>query len=91
MFEGHEKNQPPREIPEIEIDARFTVSGNEMLRGKDFAQMSAAEIADAKRAIAALRLPFDTVRDAALPRRSARRPHRSARHDAPRLRAPAAN
>ncbi len=61
MFEGHHKNQPPQEIPEIEIDARFTVSGNEMLRGKDFAQMSAAEIGEAKRAIAALRLPFDTV------------------------------
>ncbi len=61
MFEGHHKNQPPQEIPEIEIDARFTVSGNEMLRGKDFAQMSAAEISDAKRAIADLRLPFDTV------------------------------
>jgi uncharacterized protein len=61
IFEGHHRNQPPQEIPEIEIDARFTVSGNEMLRGKDFAQMSAAEIGDAKRAIAALRLPFDTV------------------------------
>jgi uncharacterized protein with von Willebrand factor type A (vWA) domain len=61
MFEGHHRNRPPQEIPEIEIDARFTVSGNEMLRGKDFAQMSAAEIGDAKRAIAALRLPFDTV------------------------------
>jgi uncharacterized protein with von Willebrand factor type A (vWA) domain len=40
MFEGHQKNQPPREIP---------------------AQMSAAEIGDAKRAIAALTLPFDMV------------------------------
>ncbi|CAN7422582.1 vWA domain-containing protein [Aminobacter sp. LjRoot7] len=62
MFEGHQNSQPPREIPEIEVDARFTVSGNEMLRGKDFAQMSAGEIADARREIAALRLPFDTVR-----------------------------
>lgn len=62
MFEGHEKNQPLREMPEFEIDARFTVSGNEVLRGRDFAQMSAAEIGDAKRAIAALQLPFDTVR-----------------------------
>lgn len=62
MFEGHEKNQPPREMPEFEIDARFTASGNEVLRGKDFAQMTAAEIGDAKRAIAALQLPFDTVR-----------------------------
>ncbi|WP_269930117.1 vWA domain-containing protein [Aminobacter sp. HY435] len=62
MFEGHQKAQPPREIPEIEVDARFTVSGNEMLRGKDFAQMTASEIAQARREIAALRLPFDTVR-----------------------------
>ncbi|GAA4111993.1 VWA domain-containing protein [Aminobacter aganoensis] len=62
MFEGHQKNQPPREIPEIEVDARFTVSGNEMLRAKDFAQMSADEITQARREIAALRLPFDTVR-----------------------------
>ncbi|GAA2823597.1 hypothetical protein EDC40_105218 [Aminobacter aminovorans] len=62
MFEGHQNSQPPREIPEIEVDARFTVSGNEMLRGKDFAQMTAAEIGDARREIAALRLPLDTVR-----------------------------
>ena len=40
MFEGHRKDQPPQEIPEIEVDARFTVSGNEVLRGKDFAQMT---------------------------------------------------
>ncbi|PWK67611.1 VWA domain-containing protein [Aminobacter sp. AP02] len=62
MFEGHQKSQPPREIPEIEVDARFTVSGNEMLRAKDFAQMTAREISEARREIGALRLPFDTVR-----------------------------
>ncbi|TGV15920.1 VWA domain-containing protein [Mesorhizobium sp. M8A.F.Ca.ET.173.01.1.1] len=62
MFEGHQKNQPPREIPEIEVDARFTFSGNELLRGKDFAQMNAAEMADARKAIAALRLPVDMMR-----------------------------
>ncbi|WP_395447180.1 VWA domain-containing protein [Aminobacter sp. UC22_36] len=62
MFEGHQNSQPPREIPEIEVDARFTVSGNEMLRGKDFAQMTASEISDARREIAALKLPFGTVR-----------------------------
>jgi hypothetical protein len=61
MFEGHHKNQPLQPEPEIEIDARLTVSGNEVLRGKDFAQMSAVEIGEAKRAIAALTLPFDTV------------------------------
>lgn len=62
MFEGHRKNQPVQEIPEIEVDARFTFSGNEVLRGKDFAQMNAAEMIDAKKAIAELRLPFDMVR-----------------------------
>ena len=68
MFAGHQKNQPVQEIPEIEVDARFTFSGNEVLRGKDFAQMNAAEMADAKKAIAQLRLPFDMVgRDASNP------------------------
>ncbi|MBZ9758757.1 VWA domain-containing protein [Mesorhizobium sp. ESP6-5] len=62
MFEGHQKNQTPQEIPEIEVDARFTFSGNELLRGKDFAQMNAVEMADARKAIAALRLPVDMVR-----------------------------
>ena len=61
MFEGHNKNRPPQEIPEIEMDSRFTVSGNELLRAKDFAQMSASEISLARREIEALRLPFDTV------------------------------
>lgn len=62
MFEGHNKNRKPQEIPEVEIDARMTVSGSEVLRGKDFAQMNAREIAEAKRAIADLKLPFDLVR-----------------------------
>lgn len=62
MFEGHQKSQPPQANPEVEVDARLTVSGNEVLREKDFAQMSAQEIGEAKRAIAELRLPFDTVR-----------------------------
>ena len=34
--------------PEVEIDARLTVSDREVLQKKDFAQMSAAEIAAAK-------------------------------------------
>lgn len=61
MFEGHREQQPPQEIPEIEIDARLTVSGNELLRGKDFAQMTATELSEARRAIAELRVPFDQV------------------------------
>jgi uncharacterized protein with von Willebrand factor type A (vWA) domain len=62
MFEGHQKNQKREEVPEIEVDARLTFSGNEVLRAKDFAQMSAVEVEQAKRAIAELRLPFDMVR-----------------------------
>jgi uncharacterized protein with von Willebrand factor type A (vWA) domain len=61
LFEGHRGRQPEREMPEIEFDARLTASGNELLRGKDFAQMSAAELAQARKAIAGLRLPHDEV------------------------------
>jgi uncharacterized protein with von Willebrand factor type A (vWA) domain len=61
LFDGHRKNQPVQEVPQIEIDARMTFSGNEVLRDKDFAQMSAAELAAARRAIALMRLPDDVV------------------------------
>ncbi len=47
---------------EVEIDARLTVSDREVLQKKDFAQMSAAEIAAAKQAIARLTLPLDLLR-----------------------------
>ena len=47
---------------EIEVDARLTVSDREVLQKKDFAQMSAAEIAAAKQAIARLTLPLDLLR-----------------------------
>ena len=47
--QGAEKIE--REKQEIELDARFTVSDREVLEKKDFAQMSAAEIAQAKDAI----------------------------------------
>ncbi|MCB8839736.1 VWA domain-containing protein [Aurantimonas sp. VKM B-3413] len=61
LFEGAEKRVTKQERPEIEIDASLTVSGNEVLRQKDFAQMSVAEIEEAKRAIATLRLPADRI------------------------------
>ncbi|MBB6299612.1 vWA domain-containing protein [Rhizobium leucaenae] len=54
--------RPQREAPDVEIDARFTTSGNELLRRMDFAQMSAAEIAAAKKELARLQLPLDSVR-----------------------------
>jgi len=47
---------------EVEIDARLTVSDREVLQKKDFAQMTAAEIALAKDAIAKLALPLDLVK-----------------------------
>ena len=47
---------------EVEIDARLTVSDREVLQKKDFAQMTAAEIAAAKQAIARLALPLDMLR-----------------------------
>jgi len=51
-----------REQPEVEVDARLTMSDREVLQKKDFAQMSAAEVLAAKAAIAKLVLPLDQVR-----------------------------
>lgn len=61
LFSGHQKRAEPEMVPEIDVDARFTVSEREVLRNMDFAHMSAAEIAAAKRAILELALPFDVV------------------------------
>jgi uncharacterized protein len=61
------------ETSEVEIDARLTVSDREILQKKDFAQMTAAEIAAAKEAIARLALPMDLVRTRRL--KAARRGH----------------
>lgn len=52
---------PPREPPQMELDARLTVSDREVLRSRDFEQMSAAEIAEAKKEIERLVLPLDAV------------------------------
>ncbi|HEY3720005.1 MAG TPA: VWA domain-containing protein [Roseiarcus sp.] len=45
--------------PSLDLDARLTMSPDEILQGKDFAQMSAAEIAQAKALIARFVLPED--------------------------------
>jgi uncharacterized protein with von Willebrand factor type A (vWA) domain len=50
-----------RETEHRELDARMTVSDREVLESKDFAQMSAAEVAAAKEAIKRLVLSFDRV------------------------------
>jgi uncharacterized protein with von Willebrand factor type A (vWA) domain len=54
-----ERDTPP---PSLDLDATLTTSGDEILRGKDFAQMSTAEIAEAMARIARLRLPADEIR-----------------------------
>jgi uncharacterized protein with von Willebrand factor type A (vWA) domain len=68
--------------PKVEIEARLTVSSREVLQRKDFAQMSAAEIAEAKRALASLTLADDRLRTrrlkaAARGRLDPRRTHRA--------------
>ena len=50
-----------REPDEIEVDAQLSFSDQETLRSRDFEQMSAAEIAAAKRAIARLTLPVQPM------------------------------
>ena len=47
---------------EIELDTRLTVSDREVLQRKDFAQMTAAEIAAAKEAMKKLVLPLAEIR-----------------------------
>ena len=56
------KERETKTQPVQEFDARLTVSATEVLQTKDFAQMSAAEIAAARQAIAKLRLPADETR-----------------------------
>ena len=57
----NEKEAEPQEKPEVEIDASLTFSGDEVLRGKDFAQMTAVEIERAREAMANMKLPFMRV------------------------------
>ncbi|MEN6543192.1 VWA domain-containing protein [Parvibaculum sp.] len=59
---GNEPNKQEPEEPELEIDASETFSASEVLRRKDFEQMTAAELAEARAAIARLRLPLDEAR-----------------------------
>ncbi len=62
LLSDRDERRPQREAPDIEIDSRFTSSGSEVLRYLDFAQMSAAEIAVAKKELGKLQLPLDRVR-----------------------------
>ena len=61
LLDGPEPSEPDRPEEagetEIEIDASRTISARERLRTLDFEQMSIAEMAEAKRLLAQLRLP----------------------------------
>ena len=62
VAEAMQAQRPPdAPPPPVEIEANFTFSPTEILQRKDFAQMTAAEIAAAKAAIARLRLHDDAV------------------------------
>ena len=57
MFDQHEaQSQQRQKKDELEVDATFTASADEVLRRKDFEQMTVAEQAQARQAIARLRL-----------------------------------
>lgn len=57
MFDTHEtQSQQRQKKDELEVDATFTASADEVLRRKDFEQMTVAEQAQARQAIARLRM-----------------------------------
>ena len=64
--------------PSLDLDARLTMSAEEILQGKDFAQMSAAEIAQAKALIARFVLPEDRTPTRRFAPDARGRAHRSA-------------
>lgn len=85
MFKRQDEREKP--APSLDFDAKLTTSLEEVLRRKDFAQMSAAEVARAMAEISRLRLPQDDLRtrrftpdprgDRIDPRRSFRRSMRA--------------
>src|SRR5215813_1369866 len=54
---GQRESKDDDEPPEVELEATFTVSDREVLQHRDFEQMTQAEIDEALRAIARMRLP----------------------------------
>ncbi|HEY8553054.1 MAG TPA: VWA domain-containing protein [Burkholderiales bacterium] len=78
MLPGERRIPRPTQAPppELEADARFTVSSREVLQHKDFAAMTPEELEEAKRMLRALRLPLPQ-----LPSRRLRPDARGARID----------
>ena len=66
LLDGTEPDLPEQEDDqaetEIDIDASQTMATTERLRNLDFEQMSVAEVAEAKRMLARLRLPIKPLR-----------------------------
>jgi len=60
LFQGG-SDREMQERQQLEIDASFSMSEKEVLKTKDFAQMSAAEFALARQEIERLRLPVDMI------------------------------
>lgn len=61
-FDARQQSSSENVKPKIEVDASFTVSGEETLRKKDFAQMTAEELEVARQALTALKLPDDRLK-----------------------------
>lgn len=64
LLDGAENPKPEADEeapPEIEIDATLTFSADEKLKNQDFEQMTAAEAAQARRAISRLSLPVQPI------------------------------
>ncbi|MEM9635487.1 MAG: VWA domain-containing protein [Pseudomonadota bacterium] len=61
-FQAAQERVAEETVPEIEVDAKFTVSGKELLQKKDFAQMTAEEVEEAKRALKSMALPMDKIK-----------------------------
>ena len=72
LFQQQQKDRQPDS--RLDLEARLTFSSREILQRMDFDTMSAAELAEAKRMIAGLRLPLPELRTRRLyPHRSGRR------------------
>jgi hypothetical protein len=62
LFSQKSQQHEQREEQKVELDARLTFSSREVLQRMDFDTMSAAELAEAKKMLARLRLPLPMVR-----------------------------
>ncbi|MGW8269619.1 MAG: vWA domain-containing protein [Burkholderiales bacterium] len=62
LFGQKQQEAREREEQKVELDARLTFSTREVLQRMDFDTMSAAELTEAKKMIAELRLPLPMIR-----------------------------